>query len=107
MAKLKHYLVGLLGAACLGTVAACARTAERRGTGEVVDDATLTARVEPALVQVGGLRSCSIAGTTHRGEVQVRGFLRDEDLRKRAGEPLRTVPGVVRVYSDLRVAPRR
>src|SRR5688572_24339999 len=107
MAKLKHYLVWLLVAACLGTVTACAPTAERRGTGEVIDDATLTARVKTALVKVEGLSSFKIDVTTNRGEVQLSGFIRDEDMIKRSVETVRTVPGVVRVYNDLRVAPRR
>lgn len=107
MAKLKQYLVWLLVAACLGTVAACAPTAERRGTGEVIDDATLTARVKTALIKVEGLGAFKVDVNTNRGEVQLTGFVKDEDMIKRAVETTRVVPGVVRVYNDLRVAPRR
>lgn len=107
MATAKQYLVWLLIAVCMGTMAACAPTAERRGTGEVIDDATLTARVKTALLKVEGLSSFKVDVTTNRGEVQLSGFVKDQDMIKRSVETVRNVPGVVRVYNDLRLAPRR
>ena len=107
MAKLKQYLVWLLMAVCLGTMAACAPTAERRGTGEVIDDATLTARVKTALIKVEGLSAFKVDVNTNRGEVQLTGFVRDDDMIRRSVDTARGVPGVVRVHNDLRVAPRR
>ena len=107
MDNLKKYLVWILMAAFLGTVAACAPTSERRGTGEVIDDATLTARVKTALVKVEGISAFKVDVNTNRGEVQLTGFVRDDDMVRRSVETARTVPGVVRVHNDLRVAPRR
>ena len=97
----------LLIAAFHGTVAAFAPTAERRGTGEVIDDATLTARVKTALVRVEGLSAFKVDVNTNRGEVQVTGFVKDEDMIRRTVDTARSVPGVVRVHNDLRLAPRR
>src|ERR671915_152988 len=107
MNNLKKYLLWVLMAAFLGTVAACAPTAERRGTGEVIDDATLTARVKTALLKVEGLGAFKVDVNTNRGEVQLTGFVRDDEMIRRSVETARGVPGVVRVHNDLRVAPRR
>jgi osmotically-inducible protein OsmY len=107
MATLHKYLVWMLVATFLGAMGACAPTAERRGTGEVIDDATLTARVKTALLKVEGIGSFKVDVTTNRGEVQLSGFVRDEDMIRRVVDTTRHVPGVVRVYNDLRLAPRR
>ena len=107
MGNINRAFMWLLIAAFLGTVAACAPTAERRGTGEVIDDATLTARVKTALVRVEGLSAFKVDVNTNRGEVQLTGFVRDEDMIRQSVDTARAVPGVVRVHNDLRVAPRR
>lgn len=107
MGNVNRFYVWLLIAAFLGTIAACAPTAERRGTGEVIDDATLTARVKTALLRVEGLSAFKIDVDTNRGEVQLAGFVKDEDMIRRAVETANGVPGVRRVHNDLRLAPRR
>lgn len=108
MIDMRKYLIWILTAVCIGMVTACAPTAERRGTGEVVDDAGLTARVKTALAKGEGVgRAAEINVTTFRGEVQLSGFLENTDQIRRAGDIARSVPGVTAVRNDLRVAPRR
>jgi osmotically-inducible protein OsmY len=108
MAVARKYLLWIMVAVFVGTAAACAPTPERRGTGEVVDDAGLTARVKTAIAKAEGISGAAqINVTTYRGEVQLSGFLENEDMIRRAGEAARTVAGVTRVRNDLRIAPRR
>jgi hyperosmotically inducible protein len=97
----------LLIAAFLGTATACAPTSEHRGTGEVVDDATLTARVKTALVKTDGVDALSINVNTYRGVVQLAGFVKDAEETRRAVEAARKVPGVVKVENSLKIAPKR
>ena len=108
MSDMRKYLIWILAAVCLGAMTACAPTPERRGAGEIVDDAGLTARVKTALAKGEGVgRAAEINVTTFRGEVQLSGFLENADQIRRAGEIARSVPGVSAVRNDLRVAPRR
>src|SRR5688572_27467663 len=79
MSTFSRYLVLTITAILLGATAACAPTADRRGSGEVVDDAGITARVKTALVREEGLRAFTINVDTSRGEVQLSGFLPTED----------------------------
>jgi osmotically-inducible protein OsmY len=92
----------------LGTATACAPTPERRGTGEFVDDATLTARVKTALLKAEGLKgAAAINVNSYRGEVQLSGFVEDNDMIRRAGDAARGDEGVARLRNDLKVAPRK
>ena len=108
MTSLRKYLVWIMVAVFVSAATACAPTAERRGTGEVVDDATLTARVKTAIAKAEGVTGAAqINVNTYRGEVQLSGFLDNDDMIRRAGEAARSVSGVTRVRNDLRLAPRR
>ena len=108
MTSFRKYLVWMMVAVFIGAATACAPTAERRGTGEVVDDAGLTARVKTAIAKAEGITGAAqVNVNTYRGEVQLSGFLENEDMIRRAGEAARSVPGVARVRNDLRVSPRR
>jgi osmotically-inducible protein OsmY len=108
MTIVRKYLFWIMVAVFLGTATGCAPTPERRGTGEVVDDAGLTARVKTAIAKAEGITGAAqINVNSYRGEVQLSGFLENEDMIRRAGEAARTVSGVTRVRNDLRVAPRK
>lgn len=108
MTGVRKYLCWIMVAVFVGTAVACAPTPERRGTGEVVDDAGLTARVKTAIAKAEGISGAAqINVTTYRGEVQLSGFLDNDDMIRRAGEAARGVPGVTRVRNDLRIAPRK
>ena len=91
---------------CVFAVAltACAPTSERRGTGEFVDDASLTARVKTALVKAEGIKDAvDINVNSYRGEVQLTGFVESQDMINRAVAAARGVDGVRAVRNDLRV----
>jgi osmotically-inducible protein OsmY len=108
MNTFRKILLWLCVAVATASIAACAPTPERRGTGEVVDDAGLTARVKTALLKTEGLKGAAeINVNTYRGEVQLSGFVDNDDMIRRAGDAAHAVSGVTTVRNDLRVAPRR
>lgn len=108
MTQFSKLAVSMLIALFVGSLAACAPTAERRGTGEVVDDAGLTARVKTALLKAEGLtNAAAINVNTYRGEVQLSGFVDTQAMIDRAGEAARNVQGVTAVRNDLRIGARR
>jgi hyperosmotically inducible periplasmic protein len=94
-------VAAVLGAALL---AACAQTDQRRATGQVIDDASVTARVKTALAREEGLASArDINVTTYQGTVQLSGFVDSGQTAARASDVARNVPGVQSVRNDLRV----
>jgi len=107
MGNLRKYALWLVVAAFLGTTAACAPTNNHRGSGEFVDDATLTARVKAALVKTQNVPAAAINVNTYRGEVVLAGFVNNEPQIQLAENAARGVPGVRDVRNDLHVAPRR
>lgn len=107
MGNLRKYALWLVVAAFLGTTAACSPTMERRGTGEFVDDATLTARVKAALAKTENVPAAAINVNTYRGEVVLAGFVNNEPQIQLAENAARSVSGVRTVRNDLHVSPRR
>ncbi|MDJ0940494.1 MAG: BON domain-containing protein [Woeseiaceae bacterium] len=94
MRTLQLFLLGLL----LGTTppAAAQRTA-----GEKLDDGTLTARVNIALLEQSAKDATSISVTTEGGLVQLSGWAKDEATRERAGRVARGVDSVKEVSNRL------
>lgn len=107
MSKAMKWAVWAMAAAFIGLSSACAPTAERRATGEFIDDAALTTRVKTALVKADGINANAINVNTYRGEVILSGFVESETMIRRADAVARGVDGVRVVRNDLRVAPRR
>ena len=97
-------VVAALGLALAG----CSSSPESRGTGQVVDDAGLTARVKTAIGREAGLGTATnVNVTTYRGVVQLSGFVDSQQIADRAAEVARSVDGVKSVQNDLRVAAKR
>lgn len=97
MSFFKALMVGLLVAGLVG----CAGTSKQTSTGEYIDDAAITAKVKTKLLddkEVGGLR---INVETFKGVVQLSGFAKTADEKKRAEELTRTVNGVKSVKNDI------
>ncbi|RJG03880.1 BON domain-containing protein [Noviherbaspirillum sedimenti] len=98
--------------ACLSVVfamglVACAPTKTSRGTGEVIDDASLTTRVKTAIAQSEGMgEALAINVDTYRGEVSLAGFVDNDMQARKAAEVARKVPGVTSVKNNLQVKPR-
>jgi len=70
-----------------------------------VEDSVLTAKVKTAILQQKGLEGLSIHINSHRGVVQLSGFV-DTDVNKElAGQIARSVDGVAEVVNNLIVQP--
>jgi len=94
-------LLSIFGAAIL---ASCAATGSSRATGEVIDDASITARVKTALAKDEGLRNAAdINVTTYRGTVQLSGFVGSREVASRAAQVASSVQGVQSVRNDLQI----
>ena len=79
----------------------CASTETQRSTGQTVDDATITAKVKSQLLadpQVSGLQ---VNVNTHKGQVQLSGYVNSAEERSKAEQIARQIPGVKNVDNDL------
>ncbi len=85
----------LLTASLLG----CASTQE--SAGQFVDDALITSRVKTALFDEPSLKSYEIRVETHRGRVQLSGFVSTQAQIDKAVELARKELGVVQVINDM------
>lgn len=68
-----------------------------------LDDSVLTARVKLALLDAPDVSAMDIGVRTHRGVVQLSGFVDGARLVRRAEEIAARVPGVVEVRNTLQV----
>lgn len=107
MSNVRKYLVWAILAVSLGAAGGCAPTPERRGTGEFVDDAALTARVKTALIKAEDVTATAINVNSYRGEVILSGFVESEDMIRRAVSAARNVAGVKVVRNEMHVRPRQ
>jgi len=86
--------------------AGCAPTQTSRSAGEVVDDATLTARVKTELAKTAGIGDAlKINVDTYRGVVSLAGFVDNSQHAQTAAAAARKVPGVSSVVNNLQVKP--
>jgi hyperosmotically inducible protein len=81
----------------------CAGTATQESTGEFVDDSTITARVKAAFVQDQNIKANDISVTTHKGIVQLSGFVDSDRQKTRAEEIAEGIPGVKSVQNEIAV----
>jgi osmotically-inducible protein OsmY len=95
----RQFLASFAAAVFLAGAAACAGP-------EVIDDATITARVKAALRKAQGLPATAISVKTHRGEVVLSGSVATPRMIERAGRIAWNVDGVLMVFNDLDVARR-
>ncbi|TAD87197.1 MAG: BON domain-containing protein [Alphaproteobacteria bacterium] len=91
----------MLATALIGTVAGCAAIRGQETAGEYIDDASITARVNSALLGEPNLKSGAIGVETMQNVVQLSGFVESQQTRSRAGEIARSVQGVRGVRNDL------
>jgi hyperosmotically inducible protein len=97
-------LFRIMTLALAAALAGCAATAQDRSTGQVVDDAALTAKVKASIAEEEGVSATSVNVTTYRGTVQLSGFVESEEAKRRAENAANDVEGVRAVRNDLRVA---
>jgi hyperosmotically inducible protein len=97
-------LTYLLAVAFAVFLTACAPTQTSRGTGQVIDDAAVTARVKTQIAQTQGLgEAASINVDTYRGVVSLAGFVDNEQQVRAAVQAANKVPGVTKVVSNLQI----
>ncbi|HKE43325.1 MAG TPA: BON domain-containing protein [Steroidobacteraceae bacterium] len=77
-----------------------------RSAGQVVDDATITAKVKTALIEDKTTKAHQINVDTSSGIVELGGFVDSQEAKDRAGEVARSVKGVKDVKNDLQLKPK-
>lgn len=85
-------------------LAACA-TPGGRTAGEVVDDSTITTQVNVKLMSMPGVRSLGIDVDVMQGEVVLTGRAHNENEEARIIDAVRTINGVKKVTSMLKIIP--
>ena len=102
--KIARRLATMLFAASLvATLAGCASTPTKEGTGEFIDDSVITTKVKAAIVNEPTLKATEINVETFKGAVQLSGFVAQPQDAVKAGELARGVKGVMTVKNDVRV----
>ena len=102
--KIARRLATMLFAASLvATLAGCASTPTKEGTGEFIDDSVITTKVKASIFNEPTLKSTEINVETFKGDVQLSGFVAQPQDAQKAVEVARGVKGVVSVKNDIRV----
>ena len=104
MSKIISRRLALLSfAAAATTLAACAGSPTREGTGEYIDDTVITTKVKAAVLNEPTLKSSEINVETFKGRVQLSGFVNSRADIDKAVMLARDVKGVTSVANDMRV----
>jgi hyperosmotically inducible periplasmic protein len=93
----------LLLAACLSTPAVQAEDAPHRTVGATIDDSVITTKIKADLVGDPITKAHQIHVKTHKGMVQLSGFVSTSEAKERAGKIAADVEGVTKVDNDLRL----
>jgi len=83
--------------------AKAAATAKKESAGAYVDDSVITGKVKAAVLQEPTLKSAEINVETHKGVVQLTGFVSSRASIDKAVEVARHVEGVKSVKNDMLV----
>jgi osmotically-inducible protein OsmY len=100
---MKSKRVLLVASMLTWSLAACAPTPTREGTGEYVDDAAITTKVKAALVGDPVTKARDIKVVTFKGKVQLSGFVDNQSEADRAIKLATEVNGVKMVSNDMRL----
>lgn len=107
MNRIRSFPVIFLAATLLGgglvTLAGCAPTETRSGTGEYIDDTVITTKVKAAIMNDPELKVTEINVETFRGVVQLSGFVSTNAQIQHAVAVARNVSGVTSVKNDMRL----
>src|SRR5688572_21447884 len=96
-ASLKTFIAALTLAVAAGCAGAGAKT------GEVVDDATITAKVKTALAKDRDVSATAVNVDTDKGVVTLKGQVRSDSERSKAAQLARGVDGVKSVQNNLTI----
>ena len=84
----------------LVSLAACAPTPTREGTGEYLDDSMITGKVKAAFAADPTVKATQVQVETFKGTVQLSGFVDSRESAEKAVEIARGVKGVKSVKND-------
>ena len=92
-------------AACLLVAAlslgpGCSRD-DGKTAGQTIDDAAITTKVKAAMAQDPGVKALEVKVDTHRGAVQLSGWVNTAEEKARAEQIAKAVPGVVSVENKV------
>jgi len=90
----------VLATSLLVSLAACAPTPTREGTGEYIDDSVITGKVKAASAADPVVKAPQVQVETFKGTVQLSGFVDSRESAQRAVEIARSVKGVQSVKND-------
>lgn len=97
-----HHIKKFLACCALITAfTGCAATQKHDSTGQYVDDSVITAKVKAAIFDETTLKTLQINVTTHKGIVQLSGFVDSPQNVSKAKEIAGRVEGVIKVQNDL------
>lgn len=99
--------LAIVAGLCAMLLAGCAGTASEKSTGEHVDDAVVTTKVKTALVQADQVDALDVKVDTHRGVVQLSGFVDNEAEAEQAERIAARVAGVERVENRIELKPEQ
>jgi osmotically-inducible protein OsmY len=90
----------VLATSLLVSLAACAPTPTREGTGEYIDDSLITSKVKAAFAADPTVKATQVKVETFKGTVQLSGFVDSREAAEKAVEIARGVKGVKSVKND-------
>jgi osmotically-inducible protein OsmY len=90
----------VLATSLLVSLAACAPTPTREGTGEYIDDSLITSKVKAAFAADPTVKATQVKVETFKGTVQLSGFVDSRESADKAVEIARGVKGVKSVKND-------
>jgi len=90
----------VLATSLLVSLAACAPTPTREGTGEYIDDSVITGKVKAAFAADPTVKATQVQVETFKGTVQLSGFVDSRESAEKAVEIARGVKGVKSVKND-------
>ena len=90
----------VLATSLLVSLAACAPTPTREGTGEYIDDSMITGKVKAAFAADPTVKATQVQVETFKGTVQLSGFVDSRESAQKAVEIARGVKGVKSVKND-------
>ena len=98
--KIAQRFISTLAAATALSLAACAPTAHRQGTGEYIDDAVITSKVKAAFAADPTVKATEVKVDTFKGNVQLSGFVESRESAQKAVQLAREVKGVREVRNN-------
>ncbi len=98
--KIAQRFISILAAATALSLAACAPTAHRQGTGEYIDDAVITSKVKAAFAADPTVKATEVKVDTFKGTVQLSGFVESRESAQKAVQLAREVKGVREVRNN-------